>query len=57
VFNIEHKLDLAKLPIAIGASFNSYNKEHNVRYLLDTCTKLLDEITTWANNKDSKSIF
>ncbi|KAI4949110.1 hypothetical protein J4E91_005574 [Alternaria rosae] len=57
VFNIEHKLDLAKLPVAIGASFNSHNEEHNARCLPDTRTKLLDEITTWANDKDGKSIF
>ncbi|KAI2483639.1 WD40 repeat protein [Pyrenophora tritici-repentis] len=57
VFNIDQKLDLAKLPIATGASFNSYDEEHNPRCLLNTRTKLLDEITTWANNKDNKSIF
>jgi Mrp family chromosome partitioning ATPase len=57
VFNIDQKLDLAKLPVAIGASFNSHNEEHNARCLLDTRTELLDEITTWANNKDGKSIF
>ncbi|KAH5436513.1 hypothetical protein HBI47_072820 [Parastagonospora nodorum] len=51
------KLDLAKLPVAIGASFNSHNEEHNARCLPNTRTELLDEITTWANNKDGKSIF
>jgi hypothetical protein len=45
------------LPIAIGASFDSHNKEHNARCLPNTRTELLDEITTWANNKDGKSIF
>jgi hypothetical protein len=57
VFNIDQKLDLAKLPVAIGASFNSHNEEHNARCLPDTRTELLNEITTWANNKDGKSIF
>ncbi|KAF2627243.1 vegetative incompatibility protein HET-E-1 [Macroventuria anomochaeta] len=57
VFNIDQKLDLAKLPVAIGASFNSHNEEHNARCLPDTRTELLDEITAWANNKDGKSIF
>jgi hypothetical protein len=57
VSNIDQKLDLAKLPVAIGASFNSHNEEHNARCLPDTRTELLDEITTWANNKDGKSIF
>jgi hypothetical protein len=55
--NIDQKLDLAKLPIATGASFNSHNEEHNTRCLPNTRTKLLDEITTWANSKDGKSIF
>ncbi|KAJ6201907.1 vegetative incompatibility protein HET-E-1 [Bipolaris maydis] len=57
VFSIDQKLDLAKLPVAIGASFNSHNEEHNARCLPNTRTELLDEITTWANNKDGKSIF
>ncbi|KAF2825012.1 vegetative incompatibility protein HET-E-1 [Ophiobolus disseminans] len=56
VFNIDQKLDLAKLPVAIGASFNSHSEEHNARCLPNTRTELLDEITTWAN-KDSKPIF
>jgi hypothetical protein len=45
------------LPIATGASFNSHNEEHNARCLPHTRTELLDEITTWAQNKDGKSIF
>jgi hypothetical protein len=57
VFSIDQKLDLAKLPVAISAFFNSHNNEHNARCLPNTRTGLLDEITTWANNKDGKSIF
>jgi Mrp family chromosome partitioning ATPase len=45
------------LPIAVGASFDSHNEEHNARCLPKTRTELLDDITTWANNKDGKSIF
>ncbi|EMD67664.1 hypothetical protein COCSADRAFT_158031 [Bipolaris sorokiniana ND90Pr] len=45
-------MNLAKLPVAIGASFNSYNEEYSARCLPNTRTELLDEITTWANNKD-----
>ncbi|CAN9164932.1 unnamed protein product [Alternaria alternata] len=45
------------LPIAVGASFDSHNEEHSARCLPNTRTELLDEITTWANNKDGKSIF
>jgi Mrp family chromosome partitioning ATPase len=57
MLNIDQKLDLSKLPVAIGASFNSHNEEHNARCLPNTRTALLDEITTWANNKNGKSIF
>ncbi|USP75100.1 WD40 repeat protein [Curvularia clavata] len=57
VFSIDQKLDLAKLPVAIGASFNSHNEEHNARCLPNTRTELLDKIKKWANNKDEKSIF
>jgi type II secretory pathway predicted ATPase ExeA len=48
---------LNALPAAIGASFNSHNEEHNARCLPNTRTELLDEITTWAQNEDGKSIF
>ncbi|KAF2818296.1 hypothetical protein CC86DRAFT_433807 [Ophiobolus disseminans] len=47
----------SSLPIAIGASFNSHNEEHNARCLPNTRTELLDEITTWADDKDGKAIF
>ncbi|EDU44994.1 vegetative incompatibility protein HET-E-1 [Pyrenophora tritici-repentis Pt-1C-BFP] len=57
MLSIDQKLDLTKLPIAIGASFNSHNEEHNARCLPNTRTALLDEITTWANNNNGKSIF
>ncbi|KAI1559940.1 AAA-16 domain containing protein [Pyrenophora tritici-repentis] len=56
-FNIDQKLDMAKLPVATGASFNSHNEEHNARCLPNTRTELLDQITKWANDKDSKPIF
>jgi hypothetical protein len=45
------------LPIATGASFDSHSEEHNARCLPNTRTELLDAITTWASNKDGKSIF
>ncbi|KAI5363375.1 hypothetical protein J4E82_011668 [Alternaria postmessia] len=56
VFNVDQKLDLRKLPVATGATFNSHNEEHDAQCLPNTRTELLDEITTWANNKDGKSI-
>jgi hypothetical protein len=51
VFSIHQELDLVKLPVAIGAFFSSHNGEHNAQCLPNTRTELLDEITTWANNK------
>ncbi|KAJ6199980.1 hypothetical protein J3E72DRAFT_238599 [Bipolaris maydis] len=57
VSSIDQKLDLAKLPVAIDASFNSHNEEHNARCLPNTRTELLDDIIRWANNKDGKPIF
>jgi pantothenate kinase-related protein Tda10 len=55
--SLHRKLDLARLPIAQGACYNSRNEEHNARCLPNTRTKLLDDITTWAQNRDSKPIF
>ncbi|KAF1965830.1 hypothetical protein BU23DRAFT_626770 [Bimuria novae-zelandiae CBS 107.79] len=51
------KLDLTKLPIAAGASFNAHTEEHNARCLPNTRTALLKTVAEWATNKDSKSIF
>ncbi|KAI9768268.1 MAG: hypothetical protein M1839_004162 [Geoglossum umbratile] len=55
--NIYQKLDLAKLPIAEGASFDSHMEEHNARCLLNTRTELLHHIREWAKDKSSKPIF
>ncbi|KAL5405078.1 hypothetical protein PMIN04_012435 [Paraphaeosphaeria minitans] len=57
VTDISEQLDLTKLPVAIGASFDSHADEHNARCLLNTRTDLLKTIANWANNKDSKPIF
>ena len=57
MFSIDEKLDLAKLPIAQGASYDSHTEEHNARCLPNTRTALLDDIAKWAQDKDSKSIF
>ena len=55
--NIHQKLDLAKLPIAKGASFDSHMEEHNARYLPNTRTELLYHIREWAKDKNGKPIF
>jgi hypothetical protein len=41
----------------MGARFNSHAEEHNALCLPNTRTELLEEITTWANDKEGKSIF
>ena len=57
VLSIDQKLDLARLPIALGASYDSHTEEHNARCLLNTRTALLQDIANWAQDKDGKSIF
>ncbi|KAF2650905.1 hypothetical protein K491DRAFT_113823 [Lophiostoma macrostomum CBS 122681] len=57
VVDISQQLDLTKLPIAIGASFDSHADEHNARCLPNTRIDLLKNITDWANKKDGKPIF
>jgi len=57
VADISQQLDLTKLPVATGASFNAHAEEHNARCLPNTRTDLLQAIADWANNKDSKPIF
>ncbi|KAL5372028.1 hypothetical protein DPSP01_013821 [Paraphaeosphaeria sporulosa] len=57
VTGISQQLDLTKLPVAIGASFDSHADEHNARCLPNTRIHLLKTIADWANNKDGKSIF
>ncbi|KAH6880714.1 hypothetical protein B0T10DRAFT_551503 [Thelonectria olida] len=46
-----------QLPIAIGASFDSHDEEHNATCLPDTRVDLLREIHDWTNNPDAKAIF
>jgi hypothetical protein len=55
--DVDQKLDLAKLPAAKGASYNSHAEEHNARCLPNTRTELLNNILQWSKSKDSKPIF
>ncbi|KAI9774444.1 MAG: hypothetical protein M1839_001727 [Geoglossum umbratile] len=55
--NLLSKIDVVKLPIAEGASFNSHIEEHNARCLRDTRVELLDQIMAWAKDRNSKPIF
>ncbi|EXJ95094.1 hypothetical protein A1O1_00213 [Capronia coronata CBS 617.96] len=57
VERLEHKLNLDKLPVAVGAAFNSYQDELDARCHPDTRVDLLRDIYTWAGQADGKSIF
>jgi hypothetical protein len=48
---------LDKLPIADGASFDSYHNQHNTECHPDTRVALLNEIYKWADNPDDHCIF
>jgi hypothetical protein len=46
-----------KLPVAKGASFDSYAEEHNARCLPNTRVELLGQITEWGKDRNNKRIF
>ncbi|KAF1978793.1 hypothetical protein BU23DRAFT_524319 [Bimuria novae-zelandiae CBS 107.79] len=51
------KIDIARLPTAEGASFDSHMEEHNSTCLPDTRTELLHHIQGWAKDKNGNPIF
>ena len=56
--NILHNtFDYGLLPSAQGAAFDSYKEEQNAQCLPGTRIKLLQHITDWFNNPDSKLIY
>jgi pantothenate kinase-related protein Tda10 len=57
ILDIDQKIDLAKLPIAKGASFDSHMDEHNARCLTNTRVELQRQITEWAKDRNGKPIF
>ena len=48
---------MAKLPVAKGASFDSYAEEHNAKCLPDTRVEIQEQIIEWAKRRDGKRIF
>jgi hypothetical protein len=48
---------LSRLPYAIEASFNSYQKQYESTCLRDTWVDLLREIYNWADGQDERCIF
>jgi NACHT domain len=57
ILGINQKIDLAKLPSAKGAAFDSHLDEHDARCLPDTRIDLLREIAEWAEDAQGKYIF
>ncbi|KAI8716696.1 hypothetical protein NCS52_00963800 [Fusarium sp. LHS14.1] len=55
--NVDHKITLDRLPIAEGASFDSHAKEHNPTCLPDTRVELLEDVSRWIANPNSKTIY
>jgi NACHT domain len=52
-----NKIDLAKLPSAKGATFDSHQDEHDARCLEGTRVDVLRQIAEWAEDAHGKSIF
>ena len=57
VLGIHQKIDLAKLPSANGAAFDSHLDEHDARCLSNTRVDLRLQITEWAEDTRGKCIF
>ena len=57
ILRIDQKIDLAILPIAQGASFDSHMDEHNARCLENTRVDLQRHIAEWAKDRNGKPIF
>ncbi|KAH7153735.1 WD40-repeat-containing domain protein [Fusarium sp. MPI-SDFR-AT-0072] len=55
--HMDYSATLGQLPVAQGASFNSYAEEHNPRCLPHTRIKLLNDIYRWIDEPSSKPIF
>ncbi|KAH7114737.1 hypothetical protein B0J13DRAFT_237679, partial [Dactylonectria estremocensis] len=57
LLSIDQKRVLSRLPVAIGASFDSSAEEHNPTCLRDTQVGLLRHIHEWALDPNAKPIF
>jgi hypothetical protein len=54
---LSNKIDLANLPYAEGAAFDSHQDEHDARCLEDTRVDLQRQIAEWAEDPHGKCIF
>ena len=57
MLDLDRKIDLAKIPVAKGASFDSHAEEHNAKCLANTRVETQEQIREWAKRRDSKHIF
>ena len=57
IVDMDQKIVLAKLPVAKGASFDSYAEEHNAKCLANTRVKIQEQIMKWVKRRDDKHIF
>ncbi|RTE80803.1 hypothetical protein BHE90_004681 [Fusarium euwallaceae] len=57
VLNLDRQSALSRLPIAVGASFDSHAEENNPTCLPGTRLTLINEIMSWVQDPLSKSIF
>ncbi|KAH7157287.1 hypothetical protein B0J13DRAFT_494347, partial [Dactylonectria estremocensis] len=57
ILNVDEKMVLDRLPVAEGASFDSYAEEHNPTCLSNTRVELLDLISQWIEDPNEKTIF
>ncbi|KAL2833280.1 hypothetical protein BDW59DRAFT_156780 [Aspergillus cavernicola] len=48
---------LNRLPYAVEAAFNSYQRQHERTCLVGTRVHVLEEINNWSKKKDNRSIF
>ncbi|KAF7548859.1 hypothetical protein G7Z17_g6795 [Cylindrodendrum hubeiense] len=57
ILYLDQKTVLGKLPVAIGATFDSHAEEHNPTCLPNTRTDLLRQISEWAEDPHAEAIF
>ncbi|WAO94541.1 Hypothetical protein NCS54_01212900 [Fusarium falciforme] len=55
--NVDHRIALDRLPIAEGASFDSHAEEHNRTCLPNTRVDLLEDVSRWIADPNSKTIY
>ncbi|RFU81388.1 vegetative incompatibility het-e-1 [Trichoderma arundinaceum] len=57
LLNIDQKIVLDRLPVALGASFDSRAEEQNPTCLSNTRVEFLDQVMDWAKDPHTEAIF